>query len=153
MYKTDAGGFAFRCNDIKLMTNASTWATRLSQLARQNGIVRIITYSLPDMPYVRTQLGRRPYDILLIAHSKFVAKARDIKESFARIRVALCEDVHSKVLLIAPKTIYISSANFGASHWHETTIGFHSKDAHDWYVENVFTVLWSESQEVDCTYK
>ena len=59
-FKTDNGGFAFKCDDAKLCTGASTWATRLSQLSRMKGAVRIITYSLPKMDYVRKQLRRRP---------------------------------------------------------------------------------------------
>lgn len=148
MFKTDAGGRATKCNDMKLMAGASTWGTRLSQLARQTGTVRIVTYSLPDIEYVHTQLGRRPSDILLIANSRFENKAREIKCAFPGVRVAVREDIHAKVLLIAPHTVYISSANFGDSDWVESTIGLHSREAHDWYVETFFTPLWSSCREV-----
>ena len=114
-FRTDCGGIAFKARDAKLQANASTWATKLSQLARQTGTVRIVTYSLPDMQYVRVQLGRRPRDILLVAHSKFEDRANDIRREYPDIRVAVHDDVHSKVLLIAPQTIVISSANFGDS--------------------------------------
>jgi hypothetical protein len=148
-FKTDSGGIAFKASDAKLQANASTWATKLSQLARQTGIVRIVTYSLPDMDYVRIQLGRRPRDILLIAHSKFESRARDIRREFPDIRVAVHDKVHSKVLLVAPQTIVISSANFGDSTWHETSVSFHSQEAHDWYVERVFQPLWDQCREID----
>jgi hypothetical protein len=147
-FKTDGGGIAFKCSDAKLQANASTWATKLSQLARQEGVVRIVTYSLPDMKYVRVQLGRRPKDILLIAHSQFTGRAIEIKRAFPSVRVAVHDQVHSKILLIAPETITISSANFGDSDWHETSVSFHSKEAHDWYVEKVFVPLWQSCQEV-----
>ncbi len=130
-FKTDGGGLAFKCNDAKLCVGASTWATRLSQLGRMKGVVRIITYSLPEMDYVSEQLGRRPYDIFLLAHTKFLSRAKQIRQQFPLIRVVVHPEVHSKVLLIAPRTILISSANFGSSGWHETTIGFQSKEAHD----------------------
>lgn len=149
MFKTDGGGIAFKCSDAKLQAGASTWATKLSQLDRQTGIVRIVTYTLPSMYYIRTQLGRRPNDIFLIAHSKFQIKAREIKNEFPDIRVALMDDVHSKVCLIEPHTIIISSANFGSSGWHETSVSFHSKEAHDWYVEKVFDGLWSQARELE----
>jgi phosphatidylserine/phosphatidylglycerophosphate/cardiolipin synthase-like enzyme len=147
-FKTDAGGKAFKCSDAKLQANASTWATKLSQLGKQSGVVRIVTYSLPDMQYVRVQLARRSKDILLIAHDKFENRAVEIKQEFPSIRVAVREKVHSKVLLIAPQTIIISSANFGDSGWHETSVSFHSKEAHDWYVDEVFDPLWQSCKEI-----
>lgn len=143
-FKTDHSGLAFKCSDIKLATRAGTWGTRLSQLKNQNGTARIITYSLPRIEYVKEQLERRPGNIYLIAHEKFQAQAQAIKSSFPRIEVAVHRGVHSKVLLIEPVTIWISSANFGDNGWHETTIGLHSKDAHDWYVENMFKPFWDE---------
>jgi len=147
-FKTDSGGVAFKASDAKLQGSASTWATKLSQLARQTGTVRIITYSLPSMEYVRTQLGRRPIDIFLIAHAKFESRAREIKNEYPEIEVALHPEVHSKVLLVAPSTITVSSANFGDSGWHETSVSFHSKEAHDWYVENDFARLWEEAKKI-----
>ena len=146
-FKTDSGGIAFKCNDAKLQANASTWGTKLSQLDRQTGTVRIVTYTLPDMPYVRTQLGRRPKDIFLIAHSKFLGRAIEIKREYPDIRIAVCDDVHFKVMLVEPQTVVISSANFGRSKWHETSVSFHSKEAHDWYVR-IFDNLWSRCREI-----
>jgi phospholipase D-like protein len=150
-FKTDGGGIGFSCNDIKLCVNASTWATKLSQLARQKGAVRILTYSLPSMRYIRDQIGRRPHDIHLIACSTCstsYVRARNIKEEFPAVRIALHLAVHSKVLLIAPHTVYISSANFGDSGWHETAIGLHSEQAHD-FMQRQFACLWEESEEIN----
>ena len=147
-FKTDNGGFAFKCNDAKLCAGATTWATRLSQLSRMKGEVRIITFSLPKMDYVRKQLQRRPYDIFILAHDKFVCRAKEIRQEFPHIRVAVHPEVHSKVLLIAPHTVWISSANFGSSDWHETTVGFHSKDAHDHYAKGIFPRLLDQSDEI-----
>jgi hypothetical protein len=83
-----------------------------------------------------------------IAHSKFLNRATDIRREFPDIRVAVQDQVHSKVLLIAPQTIIVSSANFGDRDWHETSVSFHSKEAHDWYVEKVFEPLWERCHEV-----
>ena len=58
------------------------------------------------------------------------------------------DQVPSKVLLIAPQTVIVSSANFGDSDWHETSVSFYSTEAHDWYVEKVFAPLWEQCQEV-----
>jgi hypothetical protein len=148
-YKTDNHGFAFKCGDIKITGATSSWGMKLSQLYKQEGIVRIITYSLPDLAYVKKQFERRPQDIFLIAHTKFQGRAQQIKRHLPSIHIAVHREVHSKVLLIEPQTVYISSANFGDSKWHETSIGLHSQEAHDWYVTNQFTPLWDTCCEVE----
>ena len=148
-FKTDAGGFAFTCNDIKLSTPTSTWATRISQLARVPGLARIITYSLPNIEYVRMQLARRRNNIWMIANSKFEREAQALKREFPDVRIRVAANAHSKVLLVEPHTIWISSANFGDSGWHDTTIGLHSIQAHDWYVETMFNPLWASGREVN----
>lgn len=147
-FKTDAGGFSFKCSDIKISGAASTWATRISQLAKLPGLMRIITYSIPSIDYAKTQIARRPNGILLIVNAKFEPAARVLKHEFPEVAIRLSARAHSKVLLVEPHTIWISSANFGDSGWHETTIGLHSKDAHDWYVAEMFNPLWTNAQEV-----
>jgi len=147
-FKTDGGGIAFKCNDIKLLCKASTWGTKLSQLHRQKGAVRIITYSLPRVEYIKEQFNRRPSNIYIICHEKFVDVANQVKALYPEICFAINAEVHSKVLLIEPHTVYVSSANFGSSRWHETAIGLHSKEAHDWYIENSFLPLWKSSKPV-----
>jgi len=147
-FKTDSGGIAFKSSDIKLTGGASTWGTRLSQLSKQSGVVRLITYSLPNLAYVEKQLGRRPNNIFVIAHEKFENQGRDIKVRFPDIRVAIAPNIHSKVLLIEPNTVWISSANFGDSGWHETSIGVRSADALDWYVKGIFDPLWNLCREI-----
>ena len=148
-WKDDVHGKVFRSSEIKLYySGAHTWAMKLSQLARQTGTVRIITYSLPDMDYVKEQFDRRPNGVWLICNSKFKSRASEIKRVYPEIKIAFKDDVHSKVLLIEPKTVYITSANFGLSGWHETTIGVRSKEAHDSYVEHSFNKLWKQSKEV-----
>jgi hypothetical protein len=144
-FKSDGYGIAFKSNDIKIQTNGHTWGMKLSQIYRQPGQIRIITYSLPDIEYVANLFSKRPTGIFMIAHAKFENKARRILDTFNEIKIALNSTVHSKILLIHPNTVVITSANFGDSHWHETSISIHSSIAHDWYVENAFTPLWDKS--------
>lgn len=148
-WNSDAFGMVFKSSEIKLFHNGShTWAMKLSQLARQPGTVRIITYTLPDLEYVSLQIGRRPKDILIICHAKCCERAMEIKRMFPGIQIAVNSAVHSKVCLISPKTVYIGSANFGLSDWHETVVGIRSVDLHDWYVERSFLPLWTASHEI-----
>ena len=147
-FRTDAGGFAFRPKEAKISGPATTWGTKLSQLARMPGQVRIMTYSLPRPDYAKQQLGRRSSGVQLIAHSKFEEAARQIKLALPYLEIRVGADVHSKVVLIEPWTIWVTSANFGSSKWHETAIGMKSEEAHNWYVEHMWTPLWLGCREV-----
>lgn len=145
----DAHGILLSIGEAKLYRNGGhTWAMKLSQLHRQKGICRIVTYSLPDIQYVHRQLDRRPHGVFIVFHEKFLRRGRELKNEFPLVRFACCNNVHSKVCMIEPNTVYVSSANFGYSGWHETTIGIRSKKAHDWYLQNSFLPLWNESKEL-----
>jgi phosphatidylserine/phosphatidylglycerophosphate/cardiolipin synthase-like enzyme len=146
MYKSDASGMAFKCNDMKLFTGG-TWAMKLSQLHRQEGAVHIATYSLPRLDYVKEQFARRPQDIFLLANERFYEQAREIKRAFPGIRVATHPAMHMKLLLIAPQTVYVTSANFGSSGWAEMGIGMHSPTAYQYTLEE-FQRAWGRSTEV-----
>ena len=149
-WKDDVHGKLLKSGEIKLYFNGGhTWRTKLSQLAKQKGkVVRIVTYSLPDMKSIDGILEKRPSDIFLICNEKFIKDAQRIKIKFPKIRIATYAKVHSKVVLIEPDTVYVSSANFGNSGWHETSIGIRSKTAHDEYVKNSFDKLWDISVEL-----
>ena len=147
-FKTDNGGEAIRINDAKLFFgDSSTWATRLSQLAKVNGSVYISTFSLPDLPYAQKILEKRPHDILIVAHSMFHAKALAIKDAFPDIRIALRDNIHAKFVLAEPKTVWLSSANFGRSGWIEHGIGMHSPEAFEFY-RKAFNNIFTSSEEI-----
>lgn len=152
-WKDDGHGKLFRTSEAKLYGASHTWAMKLSQLHRQAGRCRILTYSLPALDYAREQFVRRPRDILIACHEKFAPQARLISREFPEIEIRTHPRLHSKTLLIEPDTVYVSSANFGRSlsghhAWHETTLGVRSKEAHDWYVAFSFDPLWEEADPV-----
>ena len=147
-FKTDNGGEAIRINDAKLFFgDNSTWAVRLSQLAKVKSNVYISTFSLPDLPYAQKILEKRPRDIFIIAHSMFYAKALAMKDAFPDIRIALRDNIHAKMVLTEPETVWLSSANFGRSGWIEHGIGMHSPEAFDFY-KNAFDNTFSSSEEI-----
>ena len=146
--KTDTDGEAINIKDAKLFFgDNSTWATRLSQLAKVKGNVYISTFSLPDLPYAQEILEKRPRDIFIIAHSMFNTKALAIKDAFPDIRIALRDDIHAKIVLAEPETVWLSSANFGRSGWIEHGIGMHSPEAFEFY-RKAFTETFSSSEEI-----
>ena len=125
----------------------STWAVKLSQLAKVKGSVYISTFSLPDLPYAQKILEKRPRDIFIVAHSIFYAKALAMKDAFPDIRIALRDNIHAKMVLAEPETVWLSSANFGKSGWIEHGIGMHSPEAFEFY-KNAFTETFSSSEEI-----
>lgn len=105
-FTTDNGGFRFECNDAKMSINASTWATRLSQLGKTTGRVSILTTELPDPAYVIQILSKRPTDIHIVTHVNARAAAEHIKRELPEIRIALHHDLGAKALMVAPETVW-----------------------------------------------
>ena len=138
-FKTDGGGRALELNDVKISTtkSSSTWNTRLSQIAKIKGSIIIATYSLPDTEYIEKIFRKRSEKVILIFHEKFIEKARKLKESFPAIKLYPMPDIHAKIVLIEPDTVWLSSANFGQSGWFEQTIGMHSREAYRYYYESL----------------
>jgi hypothetical protein len=132
-WPTDVHGLAFKPKEVKLYRDSSPWGMRLGQLGRQTGTVYIVTYSLPDLPYIEQQFARRPRDIYLLCHAKFTNRAQALQRGFPDVRVKVHPKVHGKLLLIAPETVYVSSANFGDSGWKEFTVGIRGAEAFDFY--------------------
>ena len=142
-------GIMFDSKDIKLHNSGnSTWATRLSQLGRQKGIVHIVTYSLPNLGYIRKIFNKRPWGIVMIVHQKFRSRAVDLKKEFPDLVISTHPTVHSKAVLIAPETVILSSANFGHSRWHETSITIHSAAAYDYYKSDIYMPLFSQAKKL-----
>lgn len=64
----DAGGFAFASDDGKLSIVASTWNTKLSQLARVSCPLLVMTRLLPNLDYIGRIVGKRPKDIYILQY-------------------------------------------------------------------------------------
>ena len=150
-YCTDSGGDAVKCNDIKIFSSKSTWATKLSQIGKIKGVVTITTYSLPDISYARRILNKKSKNVYLIAHLKFHKKAMELKEEYPNLRIALNNEIHAKTITIEPITTYFTSANFGKSTWYESSIGLHSKEVHD-ITQQRFKYLWHASDEINDSF-
>lgn len=145
-WRNDGHGLLFRCGELKLYRPSHTWGMKLSGLSQQTGRVRVLTYSLPDLAYVLEQFRRRPHDVWLIGHTKFRSRAEWLQRAIPGLHIGTAK-VHSKVVLIAPATVYIGSANFGRSNLHETVIAVRSSLAHDWLAEE-FDSIWRRADIV-----
>ncbi len=147
-WKEDASGIVVQPKQVKLF-RGSTWGAKLSHLHEQEGTVRILTYSLPRLDYVVKQIARRPRDIFLVCHLKFVNEASVLQRKFPNIEVRLHSSIHCKLLLRAPETAYLGSSNFGNSGWHEVEVGIRDQRAHDFYIEKIFNPAWEQSWSVE----
>jgi hypothetical protein len=147
-FSDDGGGFAFSCDDAKMSRCASTWNTRLSQIARVAGPIFIMTKLLPDIEYISEIIGKRPRDIFIIANSAARLDAERLKIKFPSIRIVLHSKNNAKVVLVSPDTVWISSSDFGKTNQIESAVGFHSSSLYEKTQELLFKKVWSESQEV-----
>ncbi|MGC6386662.1 hypothetical protein ACMV8I_03225 [Ewingella sp. S1.OA.A_B6] len=148
VFKTDSGGFAFKCDDAKFSISASTWSTRLSQIGTAEGTIRIVTNKLSNIGYIEKILDKRPYDIHIIAHTDARENAVHLKKIFPEIKIALHNKINAKVVFIEPNIIWLASSDFGESKMIESAIGLHSLDAHQQGIENYFEKLWYDAEEL-----
>jgi phosphatidylserine/phosphatidylglycerophosphate/cardiolipin synthase-like enzyme len=146
-WNDDTFGIVRKAKEVKVFSTGATWGMKLSQLARQSGVVRIQTYSLPRMEYVRSIFEKRPNGIFLLCHSKFRELAIQIKSVFPAIEIAVHPATHAKIVLIEPETTYVGSANFGHSNWLEAEVGIRNKDIHDWMLIR-FNSAFMEAEKI-----
>lgn len=141
-FKTDNGGWALRIDDAKITTSdkASTWNTRLSQIGTEklkDKKVVICTYSLPDLEYCKKIFEKRSTNVLLIVNEKFKSQADELQKEYPNLDIRLKKDVHAKMVLIEPQTVWLSSADFGRSDYFEQTIGIHSEEVYEIYLKQI----------------
>jgi len=148
VFSDDSRGFAFSCEDAKMFISASTWNTRLSQIARVVGPILIMTGSLPDPEYISRTLGKRPRDIFIIANAAAQREARMLKLRFPEVRIALHPNNNARVVLVAPDTVWVSSADFGKTTRIESAIGLHSGIVFKKTRESLFNRVWAEAIEI-----
>ena len=125
-----------------------TWNTRLSQIARVTGPILIMTGSLPDPEYISRTLGKRPRDIFIIANAAAQREARMLKLHFPEVRIALHPNTNAKVVLVAPDTAWVSSADFGKTTQIESAVGLYSSIVFKKTRESLFNRLWAEALEI-----
>lgn len=147
-FSNDNGGFAFSCEDAKLSIVASTWNTRLSQLARVQGPMLVMTRHLPNLDYIARIIGKRPRDIYILASTEAEADARTLKNQFPDIRIAVHPNINAKAVLVAPETVWIGSADFGESKKIESAIGLHSEAVFNKAVNSLFEPTWASAREI-----
>ncbi|ELS9256590.1 hypothetical protein R6H74_004629 [Vibrio parahaemolyticus] len=147
-FSDDNGGFAFKCDDAKLSVCASTWNTRLSQLGRIQGSLRIMTHHLPNLEYIAKIISKRPNNIFIIANEDAKENAQKIKNQFPEVRIAVHPNLNAKVVLVAPETVWVASSDFGETKMVESAIGLHSKLVHDRALKSLFEVEWDKSFEL-----
>lgn len=143
-YKTDNGGFAVKCDDIKLFTEDSTWNTRLSQIAKTDNFVYIMTHNLNDLGggntnYIDQILSKRPYNIGILVNLDEIDKARELKQKYPQIKIRCLKNLNAKMVLVAPMITMFSSADFASpyvanpitgyiEHSIDLGVGFHSEE-------------------------
>src|SRR5258708_38014298 len=104
VFRSDVHGLAFKCDDLKISKETSTWAMKLSQLARQGGTVYILTFSLPNLAAIQTTLSKHPSNMYLICNTKFADRAHELARMYPDVKIGVRPDVHAKVVGGQPQT-------------------------------------------------
>jgi hypothetical protein len=115
---------------------------KLSQLHKQpNALVRIATYSL-NAELASEILQRRPHHIWLACNPYYRSEAQELVSRFPKIQARLIEDLHAKLVLIEPATVYVGSTNFVRSALKDISVGIRSRNFHDYYARWFDEQLW-----------
>lgn len=137
-------GLTIRCS-----TDTFPWRSVLHLATDRPRPVHLLTYNLPALAWFAEQFPRLSMQqVSIIADAEFRAKAEQLQHAYSALRIATHPKLHSKVALVAPDRVYVSSANLGSIGQHETTLEVQSRVLHDWYLETVWEPLWRESEEV-----
>ncbi|WP_175830845.1 hypothetical protein [Burkholderia cenocepacia] len=147
-FALDSGGFPFECDDAKLSLGASTWNTRLSQLARVRGPIHIMTRQLVDPDYIGLILGKRAENIFVLAHTSARTEALVLKQRFPNVQFKLHPDNNAKVVLVAPETVWLTSEDFGksAKTQIDSGLGLHSSTAYELALTKLFLPAWTDAE-------
>jgi len=139
------------------------WGTEIIPLiSNKQVVVRVLGYSI----YSHSGVGKNIFDqvqghLYFIFNRKYEKDIVNLKYDVCgnehplskKVSVAVHPDIHSKVILIEPDIMYVSSANFPCTASYETTIKIRSQEAHDTYARTVFDPLWSKSSDLCKCFK
>jgi len=112
----------------------------------EKGDVLIVTYSLPKLKNAMGLLKER--NITLVCHEQFISRARWIKNNYKNTTVYTMPELHAKVVLIAPDTVWIGSPNFGSSGWTESAVGMKDKRIYDYYYKRIMSMIKTKCNEI-----
>jgi len=146
-WNNDIHGLLGSSREIKGYLPSHSWAMKLSQLDKQpNAQVRIATYSV-NVDYAVGILCRRPRLIRFACNSEFWSQAQQLARRLPNIEVRTVDDLHAKLVLIAPATVYLGSANFVKAMLADVSFGVRGPQWHDHYA-TWFDILWSHGERV-----
>lgn len=143
MFETDCGGVALNA-DIKISGSATTWNTRLSQIGGNDKEIIIVTYTLNDYEYISKILSKRykGIGITILCNSKFLMNAYHIKNCFPEVKMFANPNIHAKMVLVEPNTVWISSENLGhVKSSYDATVGIHNVDAYKHFYDQVHDII------------
>jgi phosphatidylserine/phosphatidylglycerophosphate/cardiolipin synthase-like enzyme len=140
-WNNDAHGLVGGSREIKGYLPGHSWAMKLSQLHKQpDAMVRIATYSV-NADYAADILRRRPYLVRFACNAQSWREAQKLAQELPNIEVRVVDDLHAKMVLIAPATVYVGSANFVKATLWDVSIGVRGTSWHDHYAKQ-FDAMW-----------
>lgn len=124
--------------DIKLSSLKSSWESRLREISLSEGEIIICTYSFSDLSKIAHIIGKRQKDVTLIANTKFFNSAYVLKKKCPLVKLYLSPHSHAKMVLLKPKTVWVSTENFGrAQNSFDATVEVNSEEAYRHFYKQV----------------
>jgi hypothetical protein len=146
-WNNDGHGLVGSSHEIKGYLPSHSWAMKLSQLAKQPDVlVRIATYSV-NADYAADILQRRPHHVRFACNPHYRWEAIKLARRLPDIEVRIIDDLHAKLVLIAPATVYLGSANFVKATNQDVSIGVRGAHWHNHYAK-WFDIVWSSGHEI-----
>jgi hypothetical protein len=134
-WNNDGHGLVCKIPEAKLYRSTHSWAMKLSQLHKQgDAMVRVATYSL-NAEMAGAIFARRPHHIRVLCNARFLSEAKELMQMLPGVEVQTRTDLHAKLVLIEPATVYLGSANFVNNALNDVSVGLRSRAAHDHYAQ------------------
>jgi hypothetical protein len=137
------------CPSIKLYkSKGNTWGQKIYRDLNKKAPIFIATYSLASRKYLEEIFTRRSKNVYLICHETFISEAVGLYLKFPKLTIATHPEMHVKLVMTGKDTVYLGSANFGYSGWHDTVVGMKDDEIYQFYYHAVWLPMWEESNLV-----
>ncbi len=154
MFPVDDFGMNIRA-EVKAFNFGFSPAKNLSSVIRSGDKVTIMTFSLPSHDYYRPNgLGINPQNVTIIANSRYMEQALELKHDYPELRIFLSPNVHAKMTLASSGKVWLGSANLTMSHSLEGTVAIDSPTVYAYFMDQIQrSGLLNPENEMDLNFK
>ena len=124
--------------EIKAFNFGFSPAKNLASVIRSGDKVTLVTFSLPGHEYYRPNgLAINPQNVTIIANSRYLEQALELKQAYPELRIFLSPNVHAKMTLASSGKVWLGSANLPLSHSLEGTVAIDSPTVYAYFMDQI----------------